>query len=408
MRAAAAALTVFAILASAPCAMARTWRVEPGADAQALLRGAFLQAQPGDTIRLERGRFELNAGLTLNTSDIEIRGEGEDRTILSFTGQSGREDSLLITSNGVELRDFAVENTPGAAITARDCNGVTFRGLRVQWTRGPHPENGPFGLHTINCSNVLIDGAIVRGASDAGVNVSQSRNIIVRNSQAEMNVAGFVIENSYNADVFSNTATQNTGGVLVVDLPGLAQKDGHGVRLFENTIVANNSANFARPGSLVSAVPAGTGVLIMAARDVHVFGNEIGEHRSANVIITAFRGSIEDPQFTPLPRDIMIRDNAFGLSGQRPAGELEALARAGATMPDVLWDGADTFFAGGMVRTLPVRIVMRDNEKDSGGAGSFLSLGVSVAGAPLSEGAPNPRFPPLVDLIEPARVRLDD
>lgn len=51
------------------------------------------------------------------------------------------------------------------------------------------------------------------GASDAGIYVRQSRDVIVRNSRAEFNVAGIEIENTVNADVYGNTATNNTGGI---------------------------------------------------------------------------------------------------------------------------------------------------------------------------------------------------
>lgn len=402
------AAIAFAVLFVATGVEARTWRVEAGANAQADLQRALIAARPGDTVRLERGRYELTQGLSLDVDRVIIRGEGEDRSILSFTGQARGAEGLLVTSDGVELRDFAVENARGDAIKVRDCAGITFSGVRAEWTGGPSPENGAYGLYPVNCSNVLIENAIARGASDAGIYVGQSRNIIVRDSLAEYNVAGIEIENSYNADVFGNTTTHNTGGILVFDLPGLPQQGGHSIRVFENTIQANDTPNFAPAGNIVATVPTGTGVLIMANRDVHVFDNEIGEHGSANVIITAYRAEIADQNYNPLPRNIMIRDNRFGRSGFAPAGELQALGQAGVTMPDVLWDGADTYFAGGTPHSGPTRIVVRDNRGAGGGQGRFLSLGINVAGAPLNEAQPNPNFPPLLDLPEPEEVEIED
>jgi parallel beta-helix repeat protein len=337
-----------------------------------------------------------------------VRGAGEARTILSFAKQRRGAEGILVTANGVVLRDFAVEDTPGDAIKVRDCDGITFRGVRAEWTRGPHPENGAYGLYPVNCSNVLIERSIARGASDAGIYVGQSRNIIVRDSIAERNVAGIEIENSYNADVFGNTATHNTGGILVFDLPGLPQQGGHSVRLFRNTITDNDTPNFAPAGNIVATVPTGTGILIMANRDVHVFENEIGDHGTANIIVTAYRATFEDANYNPLPRNIMIRNNRFGRTGFEPAGDIAMLAQAGITLPDVLWDGANVYSAGGTPRTDNVRLVMRDNRAEAGGFGSFLSLGIPVAGAPLTEAAPDPTLPPLLELAEPARVEIDD
>jgi parallel beta-helix repeat protein len=395
-----------AVLVMVSVADARTWRVRPGPDAQQTLQTALIEARPGDTIRIGRGRIELTSGLSLDVDRVTVRGDGHDRTILSFNNQRRGAEGLLVTSDGVLLRDFAVENARGDAIKVRDCAGITIRGVRAEWTGGPSSDNGAYGLYPVNCSNVLIEDSIARGASDAGIYVGQSRNIIVRNNVAEYNVAGIEIENSYNADVFRNRATHNTGGILVFDLPDLPQMGGHSVRVFRNEIVANDTPNFAPAGNIVATVPTGTGVLIMANRDVHVFDNEIGGHGTANVIVTSYRAPFQDANYNPLPRNVMIRDNEFGNAGFAPAGDLAALAAAGVPMPDVLWDGATLYSADGTPRSENVVIVVRDNTSTRTGQGSFLSLGLTVAGMPFTEAAPDTNYPPLIELAEPPEVRI--
>jgi parallel beta-helix repeat protein len=405
MRLIAAALAVFVM---AGVADARTWRIRPGPEAEQALQTALIEARPGDTVRLARGRYELSQGLSLAVDRVTIRGEGHERSILSFDNQRRGAEGLLVTSDGVVLRDFAVENARGDAIKARDCEGITFRGVRVEWTRGPNPENGAYGLYPVNCSNVLIERSIARGASDAGIYVGQSRNIIVRDNVAEYNVAGIEIENSFNADVFGNTATHNTGGILVFDLPGLPQKGGHSVRVFQNRVVANDTPNFAPAGNIVASVPTGTGVLIMANRNVHVFDNDIADNGTVNVLITSYRESFDDREYNPLARDIVIRDNRFGNTGYAPAGDLAALSQLGVPIPDVLWDGATLYSVQGTPRTEVVRIVVRDNRSTRTRTGTFLSLGLPVAGSPMTEAAPDPTFPPLLNIEEPERVRIRD
>ncbi|MFO1016373.1 MAG: parallel beta-helix domain-containing protein [Hyphomonadaceae bacterium] len=389
-------------------AEARTWRIRPGAEAEQQLQTALIEARPGDTVQLGRGRFELTTGLSLDVDRVTIRGEGEQRSVLSFTGQRRGAEGLLITSDQVTLRDFAVENARGDAIKARDCNGIHIREVRVEWTGGPNPNNGAYGLYPVNCDNVLIERSIARGASDAGIYVGQSRNIIVRDNIAEYNVAGIEIENSFNADVFGNTATHNTGGILVFDLPGLPQKGGHDVRVFENRIVANDTPNFAPAGNIVAGVPTGTGVLIMANRNVHVFDNDIADNGTVNVLVTSYRNEFEDREYNPIPRDVVIRDNRFGNTGFAPAGDLAALAQMGVPIPDVIWDGATLFSVGGAPRTESVRLVVRDNTSTRTGQSTFLSLGLPVAGSPLSEAAPDPTPPPLLEVAEPEEVRIRD
>lgn len=395
-----------AVLVFAGAAEARTWRIRADENPQTALQSALIEARPGDTIELGRGRFELTEGLSLDVDNVTIRGQGDQRSILSFTGQRRGAEGLLVTSNHVTLRDFAVENTRGDAIKARDCTGITFRGVRAEWTRGPNEQNGAYGLYPVNCTDVLIERSIVRGASDAGIYVGQSRNIIVRDNLAEFNVAGIEIENSIGADVFNNISRHNTGGILVFDLPGLQQMGGRSIRVFRNTIVDNDTPNFAPAGNIVASVPTGTGVLIMANSDVHVFENTIGGNGTINVLVTSYRQEYQDPRYNPLPRNIMIRNNRFGRHGFAPAGDLAALTQMGVQLPDVMWDGATMYSSGGTPRVESVRIVMDGNRAEDGGIGTFLSLGIPVAGSPLSEAAPDPSYPPLVRLAEPPEIEI--
>ncbi len=403
MRSLALALCAFALAAPA---YAKTLAVAPGPDAQEALQLALLDAKPGDVVELAAGRYVLTDGLSLDIDDVTIRGAGPDATILSFDGQQGGAEGLLITSDRVTVRDFAVENSKGDGVKSKDADQISMINLRVEWTGGPKTTNGAYGVYPVGSTNVLIDGVTVRGASDAGVYVGQSKNIIVRNSVAEFNVAGIEIENSFNADVFGNTATRNTGGILVFDLPGLPQKGGHSVRVFRNTIVNNDTPNFAPAGNIVAGVPTGTGVLIMANRNVHVFENEIGDNGTVNVLISAYRNEFDDAEYNPLARDIVIRDNEFGNTGFAPAGDLAALSQLGVPIPDVLWDGATMYSVGGTPRMETVRIVVQDNTSTRTGQSSFLSLGMPVAGSPLTEAQPSPTPPPLLAVEEPDAVRI--
>lgn len=396
----------FIALLLSTSAEAKTWRVRPGPDAQTALQTALIEAQPGDSVRLARGRFELTAGLSLDVDRVSIQGEGADKSILSFTGQTRGAEGLLVTADDVLLRNFAVENARGDGIKSKDADRITFRDLRVEWTRGPHRDNGAYGVYPVGSRDVLIDRVTVRGASDAGIYVGQSQNIIVRRSLAEFNVAGIEIENSINADVFDNVARHNTGGILVFDLPGVPQTGGHSTRVFRNEIAQNDTPNFAPAGNIVAGVPTGTGVIVMANRNVHIFENTISENGTANVIITAYRQEIADPTYNPLPRDIVIRDNTFGRGGFAPAGDFASLRQAGVPFGDVLWDGTTIYVAGGQPREEPVRISIRDNHSTTNRPLSFLSLGLSIASSPITDAQPDATMPGALAIAEPAPVRL--
>ena len=329
-----------AMMVTAP-ASAATWPVAPGPDAQERLQSALIDAKPGDVIDIAAGRFDLTDGLSLDVSGVTVRGAGPDKTILSFKGQQAAGEGLLVTSDDVVLRDFAVEDARGDGIKSKGADRIVYRNIRVEWTGGPKESNGAYGLYPVESRDVLIDGAVVKGASDAGIYVGQSRNIIVRRSTAMFNVAGIEIENSYDADVYDNLATRNTGGILIFDLPNLPQQGGHNIRVFNNRVIANDTPNFAPKGNIVASVPTGTGVMVMANRNVHVFENEIADHGTTNVMIVAYQTPFTDPSYNPLARDVVVRNNRHGRAGWAPAfpGGAELAQAMGGSFPAIFWDG---------------------------------------------------------------------
>jgi parallel beta-helix repeat protein len=207
--------------------------LQPSENAYEDIQEALILAEPGDVIRLTAGIFHLQDSLSLDIKGVQIEGEGMDQTILNFSDQQSGAQGLSITSDNVTLQDFSVQNAKGDAIKVKGVTNIKFLRVKTEWTNGPSSENGAYGLYPVESTNVLIDGCVAIGASDAGIYVGQSKNIIVRNSRAEFNVAGIEIENSYFADVHNNIATNNTGGILVFDLPGLPQQGGHHVRVFQ-------------------------------------------------------------------------------------------------------------------------------------------------------------------------------
>ena len=133
-------------LAAISSANAATLRVEPGANAQERLQTALLDAKPGDTVEIGAGRFELTDGLSLDIPQVTVRGARADKSILSFKGQKAAGEGLLVTSNDVTLRDFAVEDTRGDALKSKGVSRIVFANLRVEWTGGPKPTNGAYGV----------------------------------------------------------------------------------------------------------------------------------------------------------------------------------------------------------------------------------------------------------------------
>jgi parallel beta-helix repeat protein len=320
--------------------------IQPGPGAQKRILEAMILAQPGDVIEIGEGTFEIDTTLSLDVDGVTIRGQGMDKTVFDFAKQAagGGGEGFMVTANDFTIEDLAVHSTSGDAIKTEGVSGVTFRRVRVDWPGPPSTYNGAYGLYPVQSQNVLIEDSEVRGASDAGIYVGQSKNIIVRRNKAWENVAGIEIENSQDADVYENEAWNNSGGLLVFSLPELPVKEGRNARVFANVIRDNNHPNFGRPGSIVAALPPGSGLLIMANDNVEVFENEFRNNDTANVSIVSFlitQRQYDDPGYDPYPEGVWVHGNTFEGGGTNAVGQFAEAVRPlhGEQMPDIVWDG---------------------------------------------------------------------
>jgi len=335
---------VSAVVLSTGAVGAAELQVAAGEGAAERLTEALITAAPGDTVVIGAGRFEISEGLSLDVDDVVVKGAGPDMTVLSFKGQTGSGEGLLVTSDRVVLQDFAVEDSKGDGVKSKGSDTITFKNLRVEWTNGPDAKNGAYGVYPVASKNILIDGVTVKGAADAGIYVGQSENIIVRNSRAEFNVAGIEIENSMKADVYKNVATHNTGGILIFDLPNLPVQGGHDIRVFDNDVVDNDTANFAPKGNMVAIVPKGMGIMVMANRNVHVFGNRLSGNATTHVLVAAYPNDYDDDNYMFVPRGVFVHGNTYGEGGGAPDGEVGKTISdvSGTPVPDIVWDGVTT------------------------------------------------------------------
>ena len=352
----------------------KTITIYPSTDPYTEIQEALILANPGDIVHISEGFYKLEDSLSIDIDNLTLQGDGINKTILSFKDQMSGAQGLSVTSDGVILQDFAVEDAKGDAIKVKGVHGISFIRVRTEWTNGPDELNGAYGLYPVESKNVLIDSCVAIGASDAGIYVGQSENIIVKNSRAEFNVAGIEIENSYYADVFDNHAENNTGGILVFDLPDIPQQGGHHVRVFRNKSINNNTDNFAPEGNIVGEVPRGTGIIIQANSHVEIFENDIGGNDTVNIAIVTYGYETEDKNYYPHPRAIQVHNNRFTKSGNNPDLETGELAKilyelSDKNMPDIFWDGI-----------LPIKQIIfgqPDNEKlilGDNGSATFLTI----------------------------------
>jgi parallel beta-helix repeat protein len=382
----------------------------PGPDAQKKILEELILAEAGTVFQFEEGTFEFTDGLSLTVDNVTIRGRGMDKTILSFKNQEAGAEGLYITSDNVLVEDIAIEDTKGNAIKSLKADNIVYRNVRTEWTGGPLSTNGAYGLYPVSSKNVTVDGCVAIGASDAGIYVGQSINVIVKNCRAEYNVAGIEIENCYEAEVFDCEATNNTGGILVFDLPDLPQQRGHNVRVYRNRVHGNNTDNFAPEGNIVGTVPAGTGVEVMANSNVEIFENEILNHGTNNILIVSYFATgkdVKDPNYYPYAEGIHIHHNKFSAGGDKPdndGGKLMA-AILGTPLPDIIWDGVvnEEKLVDGKL-PVELRISIHDNTKEDGevtfgNLGGLPSLADPANATPTRDLAPHREALPSVEPV---------
>lgn len=306
------------------------------------LQELLLDAQSGDVIEIPAGTYSFDRGLSLTVDGVTIRGAGIDDTILSFAEQVAGAEGLLVSASDFTIEDLAIEDTVGDALKINEGENITIRRIRTEWTGGYATDNGAYGIYPVQTTNVLIEDSVAIGASDAGIYVGQSNNIVVRNNFAEFNVAGIEIENSLDADVYGNVTTNNTGGILVFNLPGLSQ-EGLRTRVYDNDVFENNTENFSPEGTTVSVVPAGSGILILANDLVEIFDNRISDNRSSNVIVASGPTvNITGDNFDGFPEGIYIHDNEISGGGDDPDAILRVLGsllNPEEPLPGIVWDG---------------------------------------------------------------------
>lgn len=333
------------------------------ADIQKHLQEQLISAKPGAVIELPEGKFHFDRTLSLTVDKVTLRGKGMDKTVLSFAGQKEGAQGFLVKANDFTIEDIGIEDSAGDGLTVQGGTNIIIRRVRAEWTRGANENNGPYAIYPVECKNLLVEDSVAKGAADAGIYVGQSENVVLRRNRAEYNVDGFEVENTQNADVYDNVMTHNTGGIGVFNLPNLPRQGGKHVRVYNNQIVDNNTANFA-PKSLgpIHDLPTGTGIYVMAIKDVEIFKNKIQNNNTVNVFLIHYKTGIgdsvqetsaspitqqifapEDKRYYGFVQQVYVHDNEISGGGKSPDSRIavmQAMAKAmGGSLTDILYDG---------------------------------------------------------------------
>ena len=283
------------------------------------IQSAVLAAQPGDTIRVRPGVYHET--VYVDKDGIALTGSIEGGEWPTLDGEGTRNDAILYSGNGITVENFRITRYKGNGVMGQAGNNFVIRNNIIS-------DAGVYGIFPQFGQNGLITNNVLSGIADAAIYVGMSDNVHVAHNEVFANVAGIEIENSRHAIVEGNYAHDNTSGILVFITPGLPIKTTYDVIVRNNFVIGNNHPNFGAAGSIVAGVPAGTGMLIMAADDVKIEGNIISGNDNVGIAITDHGHASNltlDPEAEPNADQIAILGNTMQDNGKHALDEIKAL-----------------------------------------------------------------------------------
>ncbi len=309
--------------------VAATFTVKPGQSIQA----AVDRCRAGDRVLLEPGVYQQT--VVIDTDGVTLAGINRNGQRPVLDGGGTLADAIQGSGGNLLIEGLTIRNYVGNGIMTSKAANVMYRNLVIE-------DAGLYGVYPVECTGVLVESCTVSGIRDAGIYVGSSRDIVVRNNEVYNNVAGIEIENSVGALIENNSAHHNTTGILVFALPNNPIKECSDTRVINNRVWANNHENFAKPGTTVSNLSPGVGIVVMAADRTEVTQNRITENDSYGVVVVSLAAARLPANRTvdvePNSDHTLIVANQYADNGRHPDAVFAKLL--GAPGGDLFWDGS--------------------------------------------------------------------
>ena len=276
------------------------------------IQDAVRAAEPGTTIQVMPGTYSET--VYIDKDGIRLLGVIKEGRRATLDGKGELNDAILFSGNNVVVENFTITRYKGNGIMSQAGNSYEIRNNIIV-------DTGVYGIFPQLGTNGVVTHNVISGIEDAAIYIGMSDNTHVAYNHVFDSVAGIEIENSRHAIVESNFVHDNTGGILAFITPGLPIKTTYDVIIRNNWIHNNNTPNFGAPGSTVGGIPAGTGIMIMAADDVVVEGNIITNNKTIGILavdhVTASQltNVTVDPESDPNSDGMRILDNLMSNNG---------------------------------------------------------------------------------------------
>jgi parallel beta-helix repeat protein len=203
---------------------------------------------------------------------------------------------------GLSISGITIRNFSNNGLFTRNVDG--FKIIDVHSV-----DNRNYGIFPTESQNGLIALSSATGANDSGIWIETSYLVTASHNLVENNVNGFEVSNSEEITLAHNEARNNTIGMAILFLPDIfdVRPDSRRIRVRDNHIHDNNRENTARPGSILSTVPSGTGILHLGVDDSVISKNTVEHHDFVGIAVVDYCAAVAggpfdcavDPDITP-------------------------------------------------------------------------------------------------------------
>jgi len=203
----------------------------------------------------------------------------------------------------IEVRNIEVQGFRNNGFFTEHVDGFVFDNIRSI-------DNRNYGIFPVLSRNGVISNSYSTGSDlDSALWVETSENVLVQGNVVTNSTNGIEVSNSDDILVIDNEAYDNAIGAAILLLPDIYDNRDSAKRidLVNNWFHDNNRPNGARPGSILSFIPRGQGILYVGVDESEISGNLVEDNDFVGIAIvdyclpfqgTPFDCSI-DPTITP-------------------------------------------------------------------------------------------------------------
>jgi parallel beta-helix repeat protein len=184
----------------------------------------------------------------------------------------------------IEVRNIEVQGFRNNGFFTEHVDGFVFDNIRSI-------DNRNYGIFPVLSKNGVISNSYSTGSDlDSALWVETSENVLVIGNLVENSTNGIEVSNSDDIRVIDNEGRNNTIGAAILLLPDIYDNKDSAKRidLVNNWFHDNNRPNGARPGSVLSFIPKGQGILYVGADDGVISGNLVENNDFVGIAVVDY------------------------------------------------------------------------------------------------------------------------